>query len=123
MFSNTKITGGSGGPMSMFDIHMENVVTEMHGLFFLQISQVSMRLVYEQFKQRMFESLDYRKRDAAISLHKLFRFIEKAVRVLGKSTLMLKGFLQRLIEFRRRQCSLSMFGCVQSAERLHRKAK
>jgi hypothetical protein len=40
--------------------------------------------VYERFRQRIFERLDYRKRDAAISLHKLFRFVEKTVRLLGK---------------------------------------
>lgn len=55
---------------TMFEINVEQNQPQLH--------------VYTRFKQRLFEGLDYRKREAAISLHKLFRFVEKTVRVLGK---------------------------------------
>lgn len=54
-------------------------------MFDIQVNPTSgIMHVYERFKLRLFEGLDYRKLDAAVSLHKLFRFIEKTVRVLGK---------------------------------------
>ena len=39
--------------------------------------------VYELFKEKLFSTLDYRKVDAATSLHRLFRFIEKTVAIFG----------------------------------------
>jgi hypothetical protein len=89
--------GASTSNGQMFDIQVNAVPTTVH--------------VYERFKLRLFEGLDYRKRDAAVSLHKLFRFIEKTVRVLGKNSFQfhIKTY------FRRRKCSLSMLGCVQRA--------
>lgn len=39
--------------------------------------------VYERFKRKIFEYLEYNNVDAAISLSKLFGFIEKTVMVLG----------------------------------------
>ncbi|KAI6180712.1 hypothetical protein M3Y98_00750700 [Aphelenchoides besseyi] len=45
--------------------------------------------VYERFKSRLFETLDYRKLDAASSLHNLFRFLEKTVSLLDDSNMRL----------------------------------
>lgn len=68
--ASSSLMNGSSSSTQMFDIKVEDIKEpKMH--------------VYEQFKRRIFEGLDYRKREAAVSLHKLFRFIEKTVRLLG----------------------------------------
>jgi hypothetical protein len=62
---------GFSNDQSMFDVQIEDAPVIVHA--------------YESFKRKLFECLDYRKSDAATSLHKLFRFIEKTVTVLGKA--------------------------------------
>ncbi|KAI6233172.1 hypothetical protein M3Y99_00943000 [Aphelenchoides fujianensis] len=46
--------------------------------------------VYERFKRSLFTSMDYRKTDAAVSLHKLFRFLERTVRLLDDDKVLYK---------------------------------